>query len=250
MDEAVAPMTDEHDAAVIGADGLVENRFTVDHNSLSASFFLVAEGYDCCTRPQSFAEIVRSRQPYVPRTPGTFMKNRDLLDRGTILVLTVIFAVFAVIFGAFVQNFSPAAQGYGYGQGPGGENAAAYGQGGNSPVLLPMTDTGPLTHEEMADIMFMREEEQLAHDLYIRWAALYPLPVFSNIAGSETMHIYEVQLLMDRYGLPNNQTGDATVGYHSPVIQSLYDSLGPQATLATAALEAGLLGKSGYRGPR
>jgi hypothetical protein len=168
-------------------------------------------------------------------------KQRLALIAGTILVLIVIFAVFAVIFGAFVQNFSPAAQGYGYGQGPGGENAAAYGQGGNSPVLLPMTDTGPLTHEEMADIMFMREEEQLAHDLYIRWAALYPLPVFSNIAGSETMHIYEVQLLMDRYGLPNNQTGDATVGYHSPVIQSLYDSLGPQGdTSLTAALEAGI----------
>jgi hypothetical protein len=88
----------------------------------------------------------------------------------------------------------------------------------------------------------MREEEQMAHDLYIRWAGTSPMPVFSNIADAETMHMYEVQLLIDRYGLQGERIGNASAGYTSPVIQSLYDSLSVQGDSSlVSALESGLV---------
>jgi hypothetical protein len=85
------------------------------------------------------------------------------------------------------------------------------------------------------------EEEQLAHDLYTRWAGMYTVPVFSNIASSETMHVNEVQLLIDRYNLQDNPIGNATAGYHNATIQSLYNALSAKGDAnLTGALEAGL----------
>ena len=87
----------------------------------------------------------------------------------------------------------------------------------------------------------MREEEQLAHDLYARWAGMYGIPVFSNIASSETTHYSEVQLLIDRYGLTDHRIGNASAGYSDPVIQSLHTTLAAQGDASlTGALEAGL----------
>ncbi|NMB80096.1 MAG: DUF2202 domain-containing protein, partial [Methanomicrobiales archaeon] len=94
---------------------------------------------------------------------------------------------------------------------------------------------------EKSDILFMREEEQLAHDLYMRWAAKYPVPIFSNIAASETQHISEVRLLMDRYGLSETLVGNGATGFRNATIQALYTSLGAQGDASqTAAFEAGL----------
>jgi hypothetical protein len=110
-----------------------------------------------------------------------------------------------------------------------------------TPVLLPVSDPSPLSEAEAGDILFMREEEQLAHDLYSRWYGMYAVPVFSNIAASETQHINEVQLLVERYGLPGEQIGNATTGYQNPAIRSLYTSLAARGdTSLTGAFEAGL----------
>jgi hypothetical protein len=173
-------------------------------------------------------------------------KEKLVLIGGIVIVVIVIIAILA---GGTGNNIRIAGSGQpqGYGPGQGGVQpqqttaGTGTGPGGNFPVLLPSENTAPLSDKEISDILFMREEEQLAHDLYIRWAARYTLPIFSNIAESETMHIYEVQLLVDRYGLSSERIGNATAGYTSPVIQSLYDTLGPQGDASlTAALEAGL----------
>ena len=86
----------------------------------------------------------------------------------------------------------------------------------------------------------MRNEEQLAHDAYSRWAEKYPVPVFSTIAGSETIHVTEVQMLMDRYGLADRRIGNASAGYSDPLIPSLYTMFAsPGDVFQTAAPEAG-----------
>ena len=137
--------------------------------------------------------------------------------------------------------------GPGYGYGPGPAQAAGQGAGNgpgagaNVPALLPQADVTPLSDTEIAWILHMRGEEQLAHDLYTRWAGLYTVPVFSNIAGSENTHISEVQLLVERYGLADRPAGNASAGYANPAIQSLYTTLSAQGDASlTAALEAGL----------
>lgn len=170
-------------------------------------------------------------------------RSRLFLIGGAAVVVIVFIAVFVTSMGGPAQSTRP---GYGQGQqnGPGQAQGQGYGTGGPGekiPVLQPLPDSTPLTTRESGDILFMREEEQLAHDLYMRWYGMYSIPVFSNIAASETMHVNEVQLLIDRYGLQGNRIGNASTGYRNATIQSLYNSLAVQGDATpTGALEASL----------
>lgn len=47
----------------------------------------------------------------------------------------------------------------------------------------------------------MREEEQLAHDVYAVSAMLWAPPIFANISASEATHSASVKALIDRYQL-------------------------------------------------
>jgi len=148
-----------------------------------------------------------------------------------------------IIIAVFMSGTGISAPGYGQGHQAGRNPApgAGTGAGADLPALLPRSDTTSLTETEIADILFMREEEQLAHDLYVRWAEMYPIPVFSNIAASETTHAGEVQLLIDRYGLLDHRIGNASAGYSEPRIQLLYATLAAQGDASqTGALEASL----------
>jgi hypothetical protein len=163
-------------------------------------------------------------------------KSSWLLIGGVIIVIIVIIAVFMSGMGSTTESSRP-----GYGQGQTAGQGQGTGSGTNPGVLLPRSDTTPLKDAEIADILFLREEEQLAHDLYARWAGMYPVPVFSNIAASEITHYNEVQLLIDRYGLVDHRIGNASAGYTDPVIQSLYTTLAAQGDASrTGAFEASL----------
>jgi hypothetical protein len=190
--------------------------------------------------------------------------ERKTIGMVAVAVVIIVIVVFvAAIAGGFLKipgigaAYGPAAGPGGPQPGPGafsgpGANAGPQGPGGAGagtgpgaasgyPVLLPISDTTPLSDLEVADILFMREEEQMAYDLYSRWAGMYPMPIFSNIRDAEATHIYEVQLLMDRYDIPSDQIGNASAGYHNPVIQSWYDAFSSQGdTSQTDALEAGV----------
>jgi len=167
------------------------------------------------------------------------MENSRLwLIGGAVVFVIIIIAVFVTGMGSPAQSSQP---GSGQGQQTGQGSGYGTGPGENTPSLLPIPDATPLTVAEESDILFMREEEQLAHDLYIRWGGMYTIPVFTNIAASETTHIHEVQLLIDRYGLQGNWIGNASAGYHNATIQSLYNTLALQGDSSlTGALEAGL----------
>ena len=171
---------------------------------------------------------------------NSFMENKTWLLIGGIVLVIILLAA------GLMANPSTPVQGggqggYGQGPGPGPGQGAGMGTGDGIPVLLPQSDITPLTNTETAWILFMREEEQLAHDAYSRWAEKYPVPVFSTIAGSETIHVAEVQMLMDRYGLADHRIGNASAGYSDPLIQSLYTTFAAQGDVSqTAALEAGL----------
>jgi len=165
-----------------------------------------------------------------------------------IIIMIILAAV--VVISIPVTPVQNAGTGAGYGQGPGYGQAqspdpgAGTGPGSYYPTLLPAPGSASLSDIEIAGILFMREEEQMAHDLYIRWEGMTRMPVFSNIAEAETMHMYEVQLLIDRYGLQGERIGNASAGYTSPVIQSLYDSFSVQGDSSlTSALESGLAGE-------
>ena len=82
-----------------------------------------------------------------------------------------------------------------------------------------------LTDSEADGLAFMREEEKLAHDLYAALYDLYGLPVFSNIARSESMHMDAMLTLLERHGLPDPAEGMPAGTFTDPALQALYDDL-------------------------
>lgn len=124
--------------------------------------------------------------------------------------------------------------------------AASPGYGNNNGVgqnlVLPEPENYNLTPIEVQELQYMREEEQMAQDLYTVWSGLYSTPIFGNIAKAEETHAGEVQLLVDRYQVPTNMIGNLSSGYGNPVIQTLSVSLAKQGNLSlTDALKAGVL---------
>jgi hypothetical protein len=97
-----------------------------------------------------------------------------------------------------------------------------------------------LTDEEIAGLMWMREEEQLAHDVYVVLGDLWDLRIFDNISGAETAHIDAVSGLLDLYGLDDLAAGNDLGTFTDPELQRLYDQLVADGSRSLeAALEVG-----------
>jgi len=97
-----------------------------------------------------------------------------------------------------------------------------------------------LSDEEAAGLFFMREEEKLAHDLYLSFFEIWGLPVFQNIAASEQTHMDSVAFLLDKYGIPDPAADNPSGIFTDPALQSLYDQLLAQGRLSISdALKAG-----------
>jgi len=76
------------------------------------------------------------------------------------------------------------------------------------------------------NLTFMREEEQLARDVYTALAAKYSAAApFVNIANSEQRHFDTVGLLLTRYGIADPAAGHSAGSYADPDLQSLYKTL-------------------------
>jgi hypothetical protein len=95
----------------------------------------------------------------------------------------------------------------------------------------------PLSDEEEADLLFMREEEKLARDVYLTFYDEFGLATFSNIASSEQMHMNALLKLLKKYGLPDPAAGNDIGEFTDPDLQTLYATLigagmaGPQQAL-------------------
>ncbi|MDI3240858.1 DUF2202 domain-containing protein [Arthrobacter sp. AL08] len=113
----------------------------------------------------------------------------------------------------------------GHGKAGGQGQGQGSGRGSGSGPDAGSTSTGTMTDEQRAELVYMAEEELLAHDLYTTFAGLYGTPVFSRVANSESKHLEAVRNLMDRYGV-TDPTVDHTAGVFSDdSLQKLYDEL-------------------------
>jgi len=109
--------------------------------------------------------------------------------------------------------------------------ACGGGSGSGSNFLTDLADstevTEALSAEEVEGLLFMREEEELARDLYldIYEAKGSRLNVFKNISDkAETKHAEAVRLLLVRYGIDDPSTGERNT-YTNATLQALYDLL-------------------------
>jgi hypothetical protein len=86
-------------------------------------------------------------------------------------------------------------------------------------------NTTILTDAEKASLIFMREEEKLAHDVYLALYDLWGLPVFQNIARSEEAHTSAVKRLLDRFDIPDPADQSPMGIFQDQSLQALYDQL-------------------------
>lgn len=85
--------------------------------------------------------------------------------------------------------------------------------------------TDELTEDEAAGLLFMREEEKLARDVYLTLYDVWETAVFNNIANSEQTHMDAILTLITHYGLTDPAAGNAVGTFTNPDLQTLYDQL-------------------------
>lgn len=86
------------------------------------------------------------------------------------------------------------------------------------------TQAANLSAEEEAAILYMREEEKLAHDVYVTLYQMWGLQTFQKISQSEQNHMDAVKTLIDRYGLQDPASRKLGV-FTNPYLQNLYNDL-------------------------
>ena len=94
----------------------------------------------------------------------------------------------------------------------------------SAPVNTALHASG-LTQAEVDSLIYMREEEKLAHDVYVTLYQAWGIPVFQNIANSELSHTDAVKNLLDIYGLEDPAVSTPVGVFVNTDLQALYDEL-------------------------
>jgi len=95
----------------------------------------------------------------------------------------------------------------------------------STPVSTQPPVATTLSAEEIAGLKFMREEEKLAHDVYVALFDLWGANVFSQIALSETTHTETILALLTKYGIADPAAGKAPGVFEDAALQTLYNTL-------------------------
>jgi hypothetical protein len=109
----------------------------------------------------------------------------------------------------------------------------------SSDTLNPVTmDT--LSDAEIEGLLYMREEEKLARDVYLMLYEKWGMRILQNISGSEQTHMDAVKALLDRYDLEDPAAGTDVGVFTNPTLQELYDQLVDEGSQSLAdALRVG-----------
>lgn len=112
--------------------------------------------------------------------------------------------------------------------------------GGRKGVNKRQAVTNVLPASQADTLLWMREEEKLARDVYLALADEWKQPIFENIAASEQKHMDAILKKINSFGLTDpakSSEGDFT----DPDIQALYTQLVSQGEEGyIAALNVGL----------
>ena len=83
--------------------------------------------------------------------------------------------------------------------------------------------------EEAAGLLYMREEEKLAHDVYAAMFVKWNITPFANITRSEQMHMNAILTLITRYSLADPAGTNGAGIFKDAALQNLYNTLMTQA---------------------
>ncbi|MBK9249940.1 MAG: DUF2202 domain-containing protein [Ignavibacteria bacterium] len=82
-----------------------------------------------------------------------------------------------------------------------------------------------ISADELKGLLFMREEEKLARDVYTALDAKWNINAFSNIASSEQTHTEAVLTLLTKYNITDPAASRAAGVYADTTLQALYTQL-------------------------
>ena len=100
----------------------------------------------------------------------------------------------------------------------------------------------PLTEAMKSTILFMREEEKLARDVYLTMDDLWDANVFATIAESEQRHMDAIGRIITRYGLEDPVASNPIGVFTDPELAALYDELIAKGSVSLEeALKVGIL---------
>ncbi len=83
---------------------------------------------------------------------------------------------------------------------------------------------GTLPQTAIDDLLFMREEEKLARDVYKALYNKWFVGIFFNISDSEQMHMDRIKIFLDAYNLEDSIAAEEGK-FNNPKLQALYDEL-------------------------
>lgn len=87
---------------------------------------------------------------------------------------------------------------------------------------IPVTE---LNEQEMDDLLYMREEEKLARDVYITMFSKWNQLTFNNISKSEQQHMDALKYLVNRYSLTDPVSTNEVGKFTNTKLQELYTQL-------------------------
>lgn len=106
--------------------------------------------------------------------------------------------------------------------------------------LLEQLPAQNLNEQEALDLLYMREEEKLARDVYLSLYDEWGLRSFSNIAKAEKRHMTSVLVLIDKYDLQDPVGNNAVGVFTNTDLQQLYEELYAAGTQSLiSALQVG-----------
>jgi len=82
-----------------------------------------------------------------------------------------------------------------------------------------------LNADELASLKIMREEEKLAHDVYMNLYRKWNTPIFTNIAASEQTHTNAVLTLLNKYQITDPVGNNAEGIFTDTTLQTIYNQL-------------------------
>jgi hypothetical protein len=96
---------------------------------------------------------------------------------------------------------------------------------GGTGTLFDQIEPTFLTAAEEAELVYLREEEKLARDVYLTLAGTWQLPIFRSIAGAEQRHMDSVKRVLDLYGMADPVADDSVGMFTNPTLAQLYKDL-------------------------
>lgn len=97
-----------------------------------------------------------------------------------------------------------------------------------------------ISTQEKSDLIFLREEEKLAHNVYVYAFNKYGVTVFNNISASEASHMSSVLNLLNKYSIEDPVKSNGPGVFVNTNLQQLYNDLILQVDVSLIkALEAG-----------